>query len=233
MCSLTPRQRAPYAMAIASTRGERETRCAPRENKAHNWGNTRTPRTRTRGMQRAQRPTRAPGNGKRNARRNERAPREVARMSDERRQQIVDAARQLYEEQGLSATTVKDISEALRRGAVAVLPLLPQQAGGHLRRHRRFRERLHRVAAVLERAPHPRRYRRQPGGRGHRHARGRLRALQLPPRARHARERVAVPGVHQPRGRPHGSLLRGKPPCRTTRRTTLSTSITSTRRSTY
>ena len=32
-------------------------------------------------------------------------------MSDERRQQIVDAARQLYEEQGLSATTVKDISE--------------------------------------------------------------------------------------------------------------------------
>lgn len=36
---------------------------------------------------------------------------EVARMSDERRQQIVDAARQLYEEQGLSATTVKDISE--------------------------------------------------------------------------------------------------------------------------
>ena len=26
-------------------------------------------------------------------------------MSDERRQQIVDAARQLYEEQGLSATT--------------------------------------------------------------------------------------------------------------------------------
>ena len=107
------------------------------------------------GMQRAQRPTRAPGNGKRNARRNERAPREVARMSDERRQQIVDAARQLYEEQGLSATTVKDISETLRRGAVAVLPLLPQQAGGHLRRHRRFRERLHRVAAVLERAPHP------------------------------------------------------------------------------
>lgn len=32
-------------------------------------------------------------------------------MSDERQQQIVDAARQLYEEQGLSATTVKDISE--------------------------------------------------------------------------------------------------------------------------
>ena len=32
-------------------------------------------------------------------------------MSDERRQQIVDAARQLYEEQGLAATTVKDISE--------------------------------------------------------------------------------------------------------------------------
>ena len=32
-------------------------------------------------------------------------------MSDERRQQIVDAARQLYEEQGLSTTTVKDISE--------------------------------------------------------------------------------------------------------------------------
>ena len=32
-------------------------------------------------------------------------------MSDERRQQIVDAARQLYEEQGLSATAVKDISE--------------------------------------------------------------------------------------------------------------------------
>ena len=32
-------------------------------------------------------------------------------MSDERRRQIVDAARQLYEEQGLSATTVKDISE--------------------------------------------------------------------------------------------------------------------------
>ena len=32
-------------------------------------------------------------------------------MSDERRQQIVDAARQLYEEQGLSTTTVKNISE--------------------------------------------------------------------------------------------------------------------------
>ena len=32
-------------------------------------------------------------------------------MSDESRQQIVEAARQLYEEQGLSATTVKDISE--------------------------------------------------------------------------------------------------------------------------
>lgn len=32
-------------------------------------------------------------------------------MSDERRQQIIDAARQLYEEQGLSQTSVKDISE--------------------------------------------------------------------------------------------------------------------------
>ncbi len=32
-------------------------------------------------------------------------------MSDERRQQIVEAARQLYEEQGLSRTSVKDISE--------------------------------------------------------------------------------------------------------------------------
>lgn len=32
-------------------------------------------------------------------------------MSDERRQQIIDAARQLYEEQGLSRTSIKDISE--------------------------------------------------------------------------------------------------------------------------
>ena len=32
-------------------------------------------------------------------------------MSDERRQQIIDAARQLYEEQGLARTSVKDISE--------------------------------------------------------------------------------------------------------------------------
>ncbi len=32
-------------------------------------------------------------------------------MNDERRQQIVEAARQLYEEQGLSRTSVKDISE--------------------------------------------------------------------------------------------------------------------------
>ncbi len=32
-------------------------------------------------------------------------------MSDERRQQIIEAARQLYEEQGLSRTSVKDISE--------------------------------------------------------------------------------------------------------------------------
>ena len=32
-------------------------------------------------------------------------------MSDKRRQQIIDAARQLYEEQGLARTSVKDISE--------------------------------------------------------------------------------------------------------------------------
>lgn len=32
-------------------------------------------------------------------------------MSDERRQQIIDAARQLYEEKGLARTSVKDISE--------------------------------------------------------------------------------------------------------------------------
>lgn len=32
-------------------------------------------------------------------------------MNDERRQQIVEAARQLYEEQGLSRTSVKDISD--------------------------------------------------------------------------------------------------------------------------
>ena len=78
--------------------GKRDARQG--ENKAHTWGNARTPRTRTRegnahGAQHAA-----------NAHQGE-----VARMSDERRQQIVDAARQLYEEQGLSATTVKDISE--------------------------------------------------------------------------------------------------------------------------
>lgn len=32
-------------------------------------------------------------------------------MSDKRRQQIIEAARQLYEEQGLARTSVKDISE--------------------------------------------------------------------------------------------------------------------------
>ena len=56
---------------------------------------------------------RTPGNATRTARNGATNAHqgEVARMSDERRQQIVDAARQLYEEQGLSATTVKDISE--------------------------------------------------------------------------------------------------------------------------
>ena len=76
-------------------KGKRDARQG--ENKAHNWGNARTSRTRTR---------------ERNAQHAANAHQgEVARMSDERRQQIVDAARQLYEEQGLSATTVKDISE--------------------------------------------------------------------------------------------------------------------------
>ena len=171
MCSLTPRQRAPYAMAIASTQGERETRCAPRGKQSAQLGKRPQAADAHPGTQRARRPTR-----------NKRAPRGGG--TDERRKAAADRRCGAAALRG--ARPVRHNGEghqrALRRGAVAVLPLLPQQAGGHLRRHRRLRERLHRVAAVLERAPHPRRYRGQPGGCGHRHARGRLRALQLPPR---------------------------------------------------
>lgn len=130
-------------------------------------------------------------------------------MSDERRQQIVDAARQLYEEQGLSATTVKDISERcgvarslfyhyFRNKQEVTSAVIDDFVNDYIESLQFWNE--HRTPGDIEGSL---------AGVVTVMRVGVLRALQLPPRARHARERVAVPGVHQPRGRPHGSLLRG------------------------
>ena len=67
---------------------------------------------------------------------------------NERRDEIIDAARNLYEEKGMSHIHPRHHRES-RGDQIAVLPLLPQQGGGDVSGSRHLHGRLSRSGALL------------------------------------------------------------------------------------
>ena len=133
---------------------------------------------------------------------------DAATGASTRRDDIVEAARELYEERGLSRTTVKDITQRVGVTRSAVLSLLLRQGRCDRGRPRRHRGGFSGGAALLERRARARQRRQGAHGLPAHLPQRHLRERVVPAKSGEHRELGALPAFRADRGRPGGALHR-------------------------